>query len=83
MPTRDRATSGGLTRDALIAEKGEVQARLKRARRELDAARLSLAAAAGLRRKLLARRVRALEAETDRLMAVEMRLRLEIDRSPR
>lgn len=71
------------SRDALIAEKGEVQARLARARRELDAARVSLAAASGLRRKLLTRRVHALEAETDRLMAEEIRLRLEIDRSPR
>ena len=70
-----------VTRDALIAEKGEVQARLNRVRRELEAAQLSRDTATGLRRTLLARRVRVLEAAADRLMAAEMRLRLEIDRA--
>lgn len=78
---RDGVRRDGVRRDELITEKGEVQARLNRARRELEAAQLSRDAATGLRRKLLARRVHALEAEADRLMAAEMRLRLEIDRA--
>ncbi len=71
------------SRDELIAAKAEVQARLSRARRELEAARARLEGATGVRRRLLARRVSALEATVDRLMGEEMRLRLEIDRSPR
>jgi hypothetical protein len=67
----------------LIAAKGETQARLARVRRELEAARSGLAEARGLRRRLLARRVDALEGEAERLMAEEMRLRVEIDRSQR
>jgi hypothetical protein len=67
----------------LIAAKGEAQARLRRARAELAAAESGLAAATGLRRRLLLRRVRGLESEIDALMAEEMRLRLAIDRSRR
>jgi hypothetical protein len=69
-------------RDDLVAAKGEVQARLQRVRRELTAAEAGLAAAPGLRRRLLARRVAALTAEADRLMAEEARLRKAIDRAP-
>jgi hypothetical protein len=71
------------SRDELIAAKGETQARLARVRRELEAARAGLAEAQGLRRRLIARRVSALEGEAERLMAEEMRLRVEIDQSPR
>jgi hypothetical protein len=73
----------GAERAALIAAKGDVQARLGRARRELDRSQSALDGATGLRRRLLVRRVRALESEVDRLMAEEMRLRLAIDRAPR
>jgi hypothetical protein len=70
-------------RDDLIAAKGEVQARLGRVRRELVAAQGSLEAASGLRRRFLERHIAALQAEAERLMAEEARIRSAIDRAPR
>ena len=70
------------TRDDLIARKGEVQARIRSLRRQLDAASEQAQGATGVRRAFLSARVSSLRSDLDSLMAEEARLRLEIDRAP-
>ena len=65
--------SGPADRASLIARKAEVRRELERARRALDAARQQNPPAP--------RRIAALEAQVERLMAEEFNLRLAIDRS--
>lgn len=65
--------NGPADRTRLIARKEEVRRELERARRALEAARQQTPPAP--------RRIAALEAQVDRLMAEEFTLRLNIDRS--
>jgi hypothetical protein len=70
-----------VSREALIARKGEVQAQIAQARRRLEQARSELELASGLRRRWLAGRVARLETQLDALMADETSLRQLIDRT--
>ncbi len=70
-------------RDDLIARKAEVQARIRSLQPKVEAARVAVASATGLRRTYYASRYSSLQAQLDQLMAEEARLRLEIDRAPR
>lgn len=72
-----------MTRDDLIARKGELQAEIAQVVRRLEQARSELESASGIRRRFLAGRVGALEGRLEALAAEESRLRLAIDRSAR
>lgn len=70
-----------MSREELIARKGEVQAQIAGARRRLEQARQEVEGTSGLRRRWLAARVAQLETRLDFLMAEESRLRQSIDRT--
>jgi hypothetical protein len=71
------------TRDDLIARKAEVQSQIRSLQPKVEAARGALASATGLRRAYYTSRLASMESQLEALAAEEMRLRVEIDRSPR
>jgi predicted nuclease with TOPRIM domain len=70
-----------VSREELIARKGEVQAQIAQARRRLEQARQEAEGTSGLRRRWLSARVAQLETRLDSLMTEEGRLRQLIDRT--
>jgi chromosome segregation ATPase len=70
-----------VSREELIARKGEVQAQIAQASRRLEQARQEVESTSGLRRRWLVARVAQLETRLDSLRTEEGRLRQLIDRT--